>query len=127
MLPYVPMVLQLAQVLAVIGSAAISIFVYLKTRSDQRFKQQAEQTWSKLGEIERELNEIDERVDHFRDRLALAEARLREMPTHRDLEGLRVQISTANNQLSALDERSRATLTALGRIETFLLDGVKNR
>ena len=96
----VEQLLQIVQVVVVGCSAAVSLYVFWRTRTDKRWETQTER-----------INSLDARM-------SAVEATLKHMPTHEDIDGMR-------DQIARVDERSKSTLASVTRIETYLL-GVRN-
>lgn len=92
--------LQIAQVVVVGCSAAVSMYVFWRTRTDKRWDAQTER-----------INSLDARM-------SAVEATLKHMPTHADIDGV-------THQIARVDERSATTLASVTRIETYLL-GARN-
>lgn len=109
--------LQVAQIAAVVGSAAVSLWVYIRSRSDTRDAALR----SSLEECAADIEVLTADVNALSVRVALAEKAVQDMPSHHDLEGIRLQVAGVNGQVTALNERTMSTHNAVVRIEQFLI------
>jgi hypothetical protein len=109
--------LQLAQIAAVLASAGVSLWVYVRSRSDKRDEALRESVAACSADVEG----LTAEVSALSLRLALAEKAVQDVPSHHDLEGIRLQVAGINGQVTALNERTMSTHNAVVRIEQFLM------
>lgn len=111
--------------LYMLGSGALNLYLYFKTRTDQRF--------TEMGEAHEEICDmvrgaIAERKAHHAEhetRLQVLESNIESIPTHADLDNIRQQIAATRQDVAAVDERSKMQLDSLRRIENYLLSSAR--
>lgn len=109
--------LQVGQIAAVLASAAVSLWLYQRSRSDTR----DESLRASVEECAADIASLTAGINALGQRLAVAEKTIEGVPSHRDLEGIRLEVSNVNGQVSALNERTQNTHQAVVRIEQFLM------
>jgi hypothetical protein len=115
--PWIGLVLQVGQILAVVASAVVTLWVYLRSRSDTRDAALR----ASVEECAADIEVLTAGVNALSVRLALAEKAVQEVPSHHDLEGIRLQVAGVNGQINTLNERTSSTHQAVVRIEQFLI------
>jgi prefoldin subunit 5 len=118
---WISQLLQVGQIVAVLASAAVSLWVYLRSRRDSLNAALRTSVEECAGDIET----LTASVNALAQRVTLAEKTIADVPSHRDLEGIRLQVASINGQISALNERTTSTHQAVTRIENFLLESKK--
>lgn len=125
---YLTTLLQVAQVLVVLFSGAVTLWVYLRSRKDSERAALVKSVEGCAADIETLKSECADDIEKLKtttgalsQRMALAEKAIAEAPAHRDLEGIRLQVATLNGHITALNERTSSTHKAVVRIENFLL------
>lgn len=108
-------VLKLATVIVVILSTCINVFMFMKTRADERFKT----IDSRLTGLAEQRRASQELTTSHSSRIAAIEARLQGLPTHGDLSGIR-------SELSAVAERTETTYEIVRSLQDFLMKGGKS-
>ncbi len=118
--------LALAQVLALMGSVGINVWIFIAARSDSRWQAMHESMKHADSELDTRLEVIDRHLmdskAQFDKRLSILETSVDGMPKHRDLLQIREQLARIDKSVGALDERSEATGAAVNRIEKYLLE-----
>lgn len=130
----------LVQVIVLLGSTGLNIYLFLRSRTaalwraiadgDTAVKKAAQElvegVAGSVDEAEQQIG-ISRGVERDLDkRLAVLESHIGGIPTHNDLLGIREGLagleSRLGEKIGALDERSGATHTAVGRLTQFLLE-----
>lgn len=129
-----------AQVLVLIASTALNVYLYFRARAGAVWRAIADGDERTLADAKRSVDSVAHSVDEVmqqvgisrgveRDldkRLAVLESRLGGIPSHQDLVGIRQALARLESRLgeriSAVDERSTATLAAVNRMNQFLLE-----
>ena len=96
--------LALAQVIALLGSGLLNLWLYLSMRHDTR--------WKAIGDAQTAIDR----------RLSVLETRVETMPTHDDLAEISGQLSRIDRSVGGIEERSASTQDAVRRIERYLLE-----
>lgn len=110
--------LRFVQIVVLLGSVAINVVLFVKTRSDQRFKEIDE----RLTGIASQKRQMQDQINRVETRSAVHEARLGSMPTHADLQEIRRELTSVKTTVSSIDERSETTQEMVRSIQTYLLE-----
>jgi hypothetical protein len=130
----------LTQVVVLVASTLLNLYLFLRTRSASIWRAiaagDADAKTAAKGLVDDLAESVDETVQQIgisrgveRDldkRLAIVESTMGGIPSHNDLVGIRNALSRLETRLgeriSAVDERSSATLNAVNRINQFLME-----
>lgn len=119
-------ILSIAQVVVLLGSVAINIWLYLAARSDQRWKTMRSEIADGDRAIAERVGNVDRDVSsskaQFDKRLAILETTVSSLPKQGDIRQMRDQLAHIDKSVGALDERTEHTAEAVGRIEKYLLE-----
>lgn len=110
--------LRLLQILVLAASVTINVFLFVRTRSDERFKEFDARITGLANQkraIQAELQLVDKRG-------AINEANLASRPTHGDLQEIRRELTSLKASTAAIEERSETTLKTVQSIQTYLLE-----
>ncbi|AVP97916.1 hypothetical protein C7S18_12215 [Ahniella affigens] len=118
--------LRLFSVVAIVASSGLNVWMFLKTRSDDRFKlydaqlkaMQTQFDARMTAEAEQRRN-VGQNLAQMGNRVAAIEARLSGLATHNDLSGIR-------SELSGLAERTETTYEIVRSLQDFLMKGGKS-
>lgn len=118
----IEVLLKIGSSLAIVLSFALNLYLFFRSRADERFTQLSD----RADRITKSLaDEMAERRDQnsvlFREMAVLA-ATVSGMPTHSDLGDIRQDLSTLARTLASVNQRSETTLNSLNRIESYLLE-----
>lgn len=106
--------LTFANLLGLVGSVIINVWLFLATRSDGRWKS-----------ITRQVETTDRRLvashSATERRVSVLETRVDAMPSQEDLMKIHAKLGHIDRSVGALDERSNSTLVAVRRIEGYLM------
>ena len=105
-----------------VGSMALNVYLYFKSKSDRRFEC-IEETQGEHGEGLR-LETADRKAadNEMQLRLVRLETAFSAVPTHEDLEEINAMISSMRAEVAMVSERGSVTLDGVRRIERFLLE-----
>lgn len=104
-------ILRLGMLVAVIASTATNVWMWLKTRSDDRFKAFD----ARLTGLAEQRRANQEQLAQHGNRISAIEARLSGLPTHNDLSEIRADISAVN-------ERTEMTHEIVRSLQNFLMN-----
>ena len=104
-------ILKLATIFTVIVSTCFNVWMFMKTRSDDRFKA-LDARLTGLAE-QRRSNQAE--ISLHGNRIAAIEARLQGLPTHNDLTEIRTE-------LGAVNERTEMTHEIVRSMQDFLMN-----
>lgn len=110
--------LRLVQIVVLVSSVGVNVFLFNRARDDQRFKEFDDRLSGIANQkrtMQAELQGIDKRV-------AVHEARLASMPTHGDLQEIRRELTSLKASTAAIEERSETTLDTVRSIQSYLLE-----
>lgn len=117
------------QVLVVLTSAGLNVYLYLRSKEDQRLAaiegRQAEIEDAAEADREAMRLSVTERRAHVSDlhqRVALLEERIKQVPTHADLRRIYEKLAELVSRVERQDERSEIVLGGLRRIEQHLME-----
>lgn len=105
-----------------VGSVMVNVYLFLKSKSDDRFAEldEALAHYDRAAHVETgERKAFDNELDK---RLVAIETEIKAMPTHDDLEEIHQALSNVRSDLATVNERSRGTLDGVRRIEQHLLE-----
>ncbi len=118
--------LTLAQVLALLVSVVINVWIYFAARSDERWKTMRHEFTEgdrlmaeRLGGLDRDVGASKASFDK---RLSVLETTVSGLPKHGDVRQIRDQLAHIDKSVAALDERTEHTAEAVARIEKYLLE-----
>lgn len=118
--------LALAQVVALLGSGLLNMWLFFSVRGDARWKSIGEAITQGDAGLGTELTRIDRHhgaaqavIDR---RLSVLETRIEAMPDHDDLTEVSGQLARIDRSVSGLAERSQSTQESVRRIERHLLE-----
>lgn len=100
-----------AQVVALVVSVSLNVWIYGRSRNDRR--------WEVMHE---RLDGFGNRHAELDKRLAVIETEVDSMPTQRDLVQIRDRLAHIDKNVAGLDERTGSTLASVRRIEQYLLE-----
>jgi hypothetical protein len=105
-----------------VGSTACNVYLFLKSRSDQRF----DKVNSRLDEHAAEIAQgAEQNAEAFADvdkKIAVMAKEIDNLPTHDDLDGIRSDITLIKSGVAAVQERSGHLVDSVRRIENHLLN-----
>lgn len=104
-------IMPLAQIAAIVGSTAVSVYLFIRTADAKALANALTQ----IEELDR--SSVDQAL-----RLAVLENTVRHMPTHNDLQAIQREMRELNSKVSALGERSETTLSAVRSIQEHLME-----
>lgn len=114
--------LKLMNISIVLLSAALNIYLFFKTKQDKRFTDIEDVMEDSDRRIIGETAQRHEDVGKLVLRVTVLESRVNSMPTHDDISEIHKRISDLANSMSAVNERSSSTNSAVNRIERYLLE-----
>lgn len=120
--PFWDLMLEVLEKVVLLGSVAVSIYLYRKSRS------RALEAAMQRGDtrLSREIAAMRDgqarQMAGLNTRVSVLEQRIADMPTHKDLRELRDLVAESNERVAALDERSIRTDAMVQRIHQHLLE-----
>ena len=115
-------VLRSVQIAVLVGSVAVNIWLWARGRNDKVL----EALKAKDAEQSRLINDLTQstsaHVGSLHTRVSVLETTVRHMPTHGDLQAIQRELRDINGTVSAVSERSEATLEMVRTIQAHLLE-----
>ena len=110
--------LRLVLVLVLVGSVSVNVFLFHRSRADQRLKEFDQ----RLTGIATQKRAMQTDLAAIGQKVAVHEARLAAVPTHRDLDEIRRDLTSVKATTAAIDERSETTLDTVQSIQRYLME-----
>ena len=121
--------LKTAQILVTIGSAALSLYLYVRSADRHTVNAMRKAQRDGDAELARRIDALGSEIraslardGDFHTRLSILETKMAHVPTHGDLQGIRHEMRTVNEALAAISERSETTHEMVQGIQRFLLE-----
>jgi len=124
--------LRIAQVIAIFASGLLNVYLFFKTRNTTQMREHRGQI-SRLEKDRRDGDaKLHQRIETISGehkalgsdlvrRVSIVENTISHMPTHRDLTGIRDELSDLNGNVEALGERSKSNNEMLQSIQKHLM------
>lgn len=114
--------LKIGSSLAILMSFALNLYLFIRSRSDERFEQITQRSDRMANAISDEVNERRVETSRLERNHAVLEATVAGLPTHDDLWEIREALSLLAKNVASVDQRSVTTLNSVHRIESYLLE-----
>ncbi|MDC8012923.1 DUF2730 domain-containing protein [Tahibacter soli] len=122
-------VLRSVQIAVLLGSVGVNVWLWVRGRNDKAL----DALKAKDAELSRQLGDtanttttqlvaLTANVAALGTRVAVLETTVRHMPTHNDLQAIQRELRDINGTVSAVSERSEATLEMVRTIQAHLLE-----
>lgn len=123
----------LAQILAIVASAALNLYLFVKARNEKQITEIRKERRDGDAALHGRVDGVASSIRHethvlkgfqvdIDKRLSILETRVISLPTHNDLGGMRDNLSQLASDVSAITERSNATLATVHSIHKYLLE-----
>ncbi len=116
------MLVKIGSSAAIVMSFALNLYLFLRSRSDNRFDRINERADRIAKEVQAEIQERRAEESRLERNHAVLQATVLGLPTHDDLGDIRQDLSTLARMLASVNQRSETTLNSVQRIESYLLE-----
>lgn len=116
------MLLKLGQTAAIVLSFALNVYLFLRSRSDDRFDRINERADRMAQALQEEIQDRRQQSGRIEKDHAVLAATVAGLPTHDDLGEIREALNVLAKNVASVDQRSVTTLNSVHRIETYLLE-----
>lgn len=116
------MLLKIGSTAAIILSFALNLYLFFKSRSDDRFDRINDRADRIAKALADEIAERREQASDITKSHAVLAATVNGLPTHDDLGDIRDALNSLARNVASVDQRSAMTLNSLTRIEGFLME-----
>lgn len=116
------MLLKIGSTAAIVLSFALNLYLFFKSRSDDRFDRINDRFEALAKALAEEIAERREQASHITKSHAVLDATVKGLPTHDDLGDIREALNSLARNVASVDQRSAMTLNSLTRIEGFLME-----
>lgn len=116
------LLLKVGSTAAIVLSFALNLYLFLRSRADDRFDRINERGDRMAKSISEEIQERRIEASRLERNHAVLEATVAGLPTHDDLGDIREALSSLARNVASVDERSLSTLNSVRRIESYLLE-----
>ncbi len=113
---------KLFSMLVVIISAALNVYLFIKSKQDKRFNSLQDRVITDENKLIEHKVSNNTEIHEIRMRVGMIESQIKQMPTHNDINEIHKRISDLANSMSTVAERSRNTDSAVNRIENYLME-----
>ena len=115
-------VLRSVQIAVLLGSVGVNVWLWARGRNDKVL----EALKAKDAEQSRLITDLTQatssHIGSLHTRVSVLETTVRHMPTHGDLQAIQRELRDINGTVSAVSERSEATLEMVRTIQAHLLE-----
>lgn len=116
------LLLKIGSTAAIVLSFALNLYLFLRSRADDRFDRINERADRMAKAMQDEIQERRAEASRLERNHAVLEATVSGLPTHDDLGDIREELSTLARTLASVNQRSETTLNSVQRIENYLLE-----
>jgi hypothetical protein len=114
--------LKLVMAAIAVGSTACNVYLFLKSRSDERFEKVNGRLDGHDEQLTLQAAASTSALSGLNTRMTVIESEIENLPTHRDLDGIRADLALIKASSAATEERSRGLVASVNRIEDHLLN-----
>lgn len=116
------MLLKIGSTAAIVLSFALNLYLFFKSRSDDRFDRINDRNDRIAKALADEIAERREQSADIEKAQAVLDATVRGLPTHDDLGAIRESLNALARTVASVDQRSQTSLNSLNRIEGYLME-----